>query len=71
VYSNRIWGTRGSNQKVPDVRKARTSEDSMGMRMALAEIPKKTGRITCQDHVQRLGMALQLRDGTTHPYPKF
>jgi hypothetical protein len=33
------WRTRGNNQKVPDARKPRTSQDLMGM--TLAEIPHK------------------------------
>ena len=37
--SNGGWGTEGSNQKVPDVRKARASQDLIGM--TLAEIPHK------------------------------
>ena len=37
--SNGRWGTGGSNQKVPDARKARASQDPTGM--TLAEIPHK------------------------------
>ena len=33
------WGTEGSNQKVPDARKARASQDPTGM--TLAEVPQK------------------------------
>jgi hypothetical protein len=32
--------------------------------------PLRGGRI-CQDHIQRLGMTPMLRDGVTHPFPKF
>jgi hypothetical protein len=39
VCSNGRWGTEGSNQKVPDARKARASQYSMGI--TLAEIPYK------------------------------
>jgi hypothetical protein len=39
VYSNERWGAGGSNQKVSDARKARASQDPMGM--TLAEIPCK------------------------------
>ena len=35
--SKRGWGTGGSKQKFPDARKARASQDPMGM--TLAEIP--------------------------------
>jgi hypothetical protein len=45
-------GTGGRNQKVPDARKARTSQDPTGM--TLAEIPR--GGRTCGDHIQKLGM---------------
>jgi hypothetical protein len=33
------WGTGGSHQKVPDARKARGSQDPVGI--ALAEVPNK------------------------------
>jgi hypothetical protein len=37
--SSGVWGTGGSNQKVPDTRKARASQYHTGM--ILAEIPNK------------------------------
>ena len=39
MCSNGGWGTGGSNQKVPDARKARASQDPTGM--TLAEVPHK------------------------------
>jgi hypothetical protein len=42
VCSSKKWGTGGSNQKVPDARKARGSQDPTGM--TLAEIPNKGER---------------------------
>jgi hypothetical protein len=39
VCSNRGWGTEVSNQKVPDIRRARVTQDEMGI--TLAEIPHK------------------------------
>jgi hypothetical protein len=39
MYSNGGWGTWGSNQKVPNARKARASQDSTGM--IVDEIPQK------------------------------
>jgi hypothetical protein len=39
VCSNGGWGTGGSNQKVPDARKARAFQDPMAM--TLAEILNK------------------------------
>jgi hypothetical protein len=39
VCGNRGWGTGDSNQKVPDARKARASQDPTGM--TLAEVPQK------------------------------
>jgi hypothetical protein len=48
VCSNGGWGTWGSNQKVPDARKARASQDPMGM--TLTEIPPQRRGRTCWDH---------------------
>ena len=39
MCSNREWGSGGSNQKVPDARKARASQDPMGI--TLSEIPHR------------------------------
>jgi hypothetical protein len=39
MCSNGGWGTGANNQKVPDARKARASQNPMGM--TLAEIPNK------------------------------
>jgi hypothetical protein len=39
MCSNKRWGTGSSNQNVSDVRKARSSQDPMGM--TLAEILQK------------------------------
>ena len=44
------WGTRGSYQKVPDARKARGSQDPMGM--TLAEISNK-GEIELAESINR------------------
>ena len=67
--SNGRWGAWGSKQKVQDARKARAFQDPMGM--TLAEMPPQRGGGTRQDHIQRLGIVSQLRDGATHPSPKF
>ena len=45
----------GSNQKVPDARKARASQDPT--RMTLAEIPNKGEGEPFETIIQRLGMA--------------
>jgi hypothetical protein len=42
VCDNGGWGTEGSQQKVPEDRKARGSQDSMGMK--LTEISPKRER---------------------------
>jgi hypothetical protein len=42
VCHNRVWGTGGSHQQVPDARKARGSQDTTGMR--LVEMPNKGER---------------------------
>jgi hypothetical protein len=44
-------GKRGSQQKVPDARKANGSQDKTGM--TLAEMLKKKGE-SSRDHIQRL-----------------
>jgi hypothetical protein len=48
-------GNWSSQQKVPDARKARGSQDPTGV--TLAEIPNKGGERTYRDHIQRLGIA--------------
>jgi hypothetical protein len=55
VCSSGGLGSGGSHQKLPDVRKARGSQDLTGR--TLAEISNKGGKRTCRDHMQRLGMA--------------
>jgi hypothetical protein len=64
VCSNGEWGTGGSNQKVPDARKARASQDPTGM--TLAKIPYKGEG----EPVETISMPW-LRDRVTHPSPKF
>ena len=72
MYSNGGWGTEGSNQKVPDVRKARASQDPTGM--TLAEIPLKgEGEavetlfrgIGTPTHLQNFNLELLLSKGNT------
>ena len=55
--------TGGSNQKVPDLRKARASQDPMGM--TLAEIPHK-GEGKPVETIFR-GKPLPLVEGWSHP----
>ena len=52
VYSNGEWRTGGSHQKVPDVRKARGSQDPMGN---ISWNTQQRGGRTCRDHIHRLG----------------
>jgi hypothetical protein len=58
----------GSNQKIPDARKARASQDPTVM--TLAETPHK-GEGEMMRHIQRLSMVPHLRDGAILPSPKF
>jgi len=47
MCSNGGWGTGHSYQKVPDARKARSSQDAKGMR--LAGMPRKGKGDLCRD----------------------
>jgi hypothetical protein len=67
ICSNGEWGIGGSNQKIPDARKAKASQDPTGM--TLADIPHKGRQNPSRDHIQRLGMDPQLRVEASHPSP--
>ena len=69
VYSNGGWETMGSNQKVPDAKKARTSQGSTGM--TLAEISNKCEELSVETISRGLAGPYRLRDGATHASPKF
>ena len=55
VCDNGGWGTGGSHQKIPDIKKARGSQDLTGMR--LAEMFTKGEGESVRDHIQKLGKA--------------
>ena len=67
VCSNGGWGTEGTNQKIPDVKKAKCLPEPHRDDISW-NAPQRGGRI-CKYHIQRLGMAPWLRDGATQPFP--
>ena len=55
MCSNGGWGIGGTNQKVPDAKKARVCQ--YPREMILAEIHPQRGGRTCGYHIQRLGIS--------------
>jgi hypothetical protein len=56
-------------QKVPEARKARASQDPMGM--TLAEISPKGREYLSRPYTEVRHGPTQLRNGANHPSPKF